>query len=163
MPFSLKAGYKAHLENKHVALPMAIRKSLIEYAAGLSLKSPEKVRIPERISAPIPGLELTDSWQCDECGYVCASELNMIQHCKSEHEWIKAKGQKWEAQKVQIFFLSKKRRYFVVIQPHKQPGRRLIIDGSIDTMWNKANQQDLEEDEQLDIVDVNQYMIDKSL
>jgi len=84
------------------------------------LKVPEEVTILEPTSPPIPRLKLMDGVQYDECEYACPSELNTIKHCKTEHEWVKAKGLKWEAQKVQTFFPSNKRRYFIIVELHEK-------------------------------------------
>jgi len=157
-----EGGIRAHLQSKHVALPITVRRSLIEYAAGVPLKAPEDVTMPDATSSPIPELELKDGCQCDECGYVCASESNMILHCKTEHRWIKVKGQRWKERKVQTFFPSNKRRYFVVVEPGTEQDQLPTIDRLIEALLTEGVDKDKEEDEQLGMVDRDQYMVDKS-
>ena len=154
-------GIRAHLQTKHKTLPIAIRKSLSQYAAGLSLCAPLDVTVPEPTSSPILGLKITDGCRCDECGYVCASEVNMIQHCKTKHSWIKARGSKWSIHKVQTFFINNMSRYFVV-EPKMEREQMSTIDRLIDGLLIEATMKDKEEDELLGIVDADQHMIDKS-
>ena len=137
---------------------------LVEYAKTLQLSSPEDVVNPPLGSMAVDGLNIEDGWMCERCMFACPSELNMKEHCKREHGWMKRVGQQWVGRKVQTWFNGPNRRYFVVttqIAEASTPQSQLINDW-IDELLAEASAKDKAEDELLGVVDADQHMVDKS-
>src|SRR5277367_5813249 len=157
-------GTERHLRSVHKkTIDLPTRKALVNYATELHLVEPNHVPCPNRGSHPVKGLSVMDGWECDTCGYTCASEVNMEKHCNSEHGWIKADGRRWQEQSVQTFFKSDECKYFVVIKPMEGEREGVgTIDHFITAMLEEAKGKDAEEDERLDVVDTDQHMVDKS-
>jgi hypothetical protein len=161
-----ESGLARPLQYLHKSLPRPFRKVLVQYALGLPLVYPEAVPIPSAESASIEGLSVWDGWACDECEHVCKSEGSMREHCRGKNKWTKAEGTRWLERKRQTFFISDKRKYFIVtpsaVETVVTGASSVRLDGFIDALLKEANKKDVKEDERLGTVDASQYMVDKS-
>jgi hypothetical protein len=108
-------GIKRHLKEHHRDWPLALRKEIITYCAGLSLLKPEEVQYPTDIPQPIGGLAYHEGWKCEMCGYCCVSEDSIIEHHKQLHKWTKRQGPQWRAASVQTMFVGLRKQYFEVV------------------------------------------------
>ena len=149
-------GVLEHLLRKHGGIELAVRKRLIDYAEGLSLVDLARVTVPERTCATVVGLALLDGCECEDCGYACVSEDNMVLHHKRKHGWVKVHGRRWRLGKVQTFFAGNGRKYFVVTPMHERGDGGCTpsaIDRLVEALLEEAKQKDAAEDERLGIVD----------
>ena len=177
-----RMGIGRHLLNMHKTLGKELRTALAKYANGFDLLPLEEVLHPMFGCQPIEGLSVSRGWNCRECRHACIAEDSMEEHCKVEHKWVIRLGKRWDSCKVQTFFVSNKRKYFVVADltdddatdddatddgmsdDDVTDSERMSgsIDHFIDAILKDAENKDVEENEQLGLVDINQHMVDKS-
>jgi len=139
-------GVRRHLKDQHRDWPLALRKDVVTYCAGLSLLKPEEVQHPPEVEQPIEGLALDQGWKCKACEYCCISEDNMTEHNKLRHKWTKRKGRQWRAACVQTMFGGPRRRYFEVAgpeRPHKAGTGD--FDDAIERLLDEGKKRDREE------------------
>jgi len=75
-------GVHRHFQRTHKAIPLQVRKKLVDYTKTLSLCSPNNVEIPTGISHGFDCLKLIKGFCCSTCGELCGTELCMKEHWK---------------------------------------------------------------------------------
>jgi len=159
------AGVAKHLRIMHKSLDLQGRRKLMAYANGLNIVDREAIVVPDKGCMPIDGLRLSDGFECQSCGNVRSSEASIVEHCRKQHNWVKANGVQWDECKIQTFLPMNQGGYFIVAMTEGNMDQRMnisSIDEYITGMLDKAKEMDLEEDKQLAIVDINQHTVDKS-
>jgi Protein of unknown function (DUF3505). len=78
-------GIFRHFQTEHKAVPMPIRKMLIDYTKGLELVAPAQVSIPNIMIPEIEGLNVMKGCVCKSCFYLCGTEHSMRGHCRITH------------------------------------------------------------------------------
>jgi len=114
------SGIKNHLKEYHQAIPIEMRKKIIEFGDSISLRAPDKIPTPVWDGKPIDGLKVIENgFRCifEDCeGFVTTSPEGMKRHCRDTHNWDPKKGIKWKTQAVQTFFAGIVLRLSLIIQ-----------------------------------------------
>ena len=95
-----------HFRETHKAIPLAIRRAIIEYTNSCKLSETNKVFISQYDISPIEGLTIIKGVKCeyDGCSKLRGSVDSIIKHCRSAHGWIAEHGAKWREGDFQTFF-----------------------------------------------------------
>jgi len=101
-------GTQTHFRDHHRAIPIGIRKQIIEFSKSVVLSAPDRISMPIWDGKPIDGLKVIENgFRCtfENCeGFVAAAISMMEEHCRKRHDWNKTNGIKWKTQAVQTFF-----------------------------------------------------------
>ena len=102
------SGIKNHFQEYHQAIPIEMRKRIIEFGNSVSLMAPNEIAIPVWDGKPIDGLKVIENgFRCifEDCeGFVTTSPGVIKKHCRNAHGCDPNKGIKWKTQAVQTFF-----------------------------------------------------------
>jgi hypothetical protein len=84
-------GVENHLQRKHLAIPLKIRKELVSYVRGLTLRSPSEVITPVTVVSAFEWLEVIQGFRCSVCNSLCGTPRSIQEHCRG-HTWSKPEG-----------------------------------------------------------------------
>jgi Orsellinic acid/F9775 biosynthesis cluster protein D len=85
-------GVRGHLQRKHQAIPLKVRKELVIYAESLTLRDPSKVVTPAAIIPAFEGLKVTPGYCCSICGSLYGTIGSIEEHCTKAHGWTESEG-----------------------------------------------------------------------
>src|SRR5947207_12420819 len=124
------SGIKNHFQEYYQAIPIEMRKRIIEFGDSISLLAPKEIPMPVWDGKPIDGLKVIENgYRCiyENCkGSVTASIPKMEEHCRNKHDWTKKKdGIKWKTQAIQTFFSGIILKLSLIIQVNLQTIFRL--------------------------------------
>src|SRR5277367_3646536 len=108
---------------------------------------------------------MLEGFECRACEHLCSSAISMTEHCRKQHKKGKADSGRWGECPIQTFHPKNQGGYFIVARPQDEgtQGTNVsLIDDCITAMLEDAKRMDAEENEQVAIVDENQYTVDKS-
>jgi hypothetical protein len=84
-------GVESHLQRKHSAIPLKVRKELISYAESLVLRNPSEVVIPVTIVSAFDCLKVTEGFRCLMCNSLYGTPRSIKEHCRA-HKWTEPEG-----------------------------------------------------------------------
>jgi hypothetical protein len=95
-----------HLQDFHMAIPLATRQVISDYSTSVNLVTPENITMPNEPVQCIDGLSIVNGFECqhDGCAELCGTERSIKEHCRRIHEWKAKTGVLWRNQTVQSFF-----------------------------------------------------------
>src|SRR5947207_11622720 len=71
-----------HLQRKHLAIPLKIRKELVSYVEGLMLRSPSEVITSIIVVSAFECLKITQGFRCSTCNCLYETPRSIQEHCR---------------------------------------------------------------------------------
>ena len=155
----------AHLKDIRRSWPVQLRNNIIAHTTQFSLALPKHVRPLLPNEPPIPGVTIHNGWKCFECQHCCPSQGSIVEHCKQEHKWTKAKGPIWKAVSIQTFFVGSRRNFFEVDyrqQTKEERGSKADLSNAIQLLLERGQQQDEHEAKEAARADNDQPAVDNT-
>src|SRR5947207_14519125 len=84
-------GVENHLQRKHSAVPLEVRKELLSYAESLILRNPSEVVMPVTVVPIFDCLKVTQGFRCSMCNSLYGTPGSIKKHCEG-HRWTKPEG-----------------------------------------------------------------------
>ena len=81
-------GIEKYLQRNHSAIPLKVRKELMNYAKSLILRNPSKVVIPIIVDSAFDDLKVTQGFRCSICHSLYEILRSIEKHCRT-HRWMK--------------------------------------------------------------------------
>lgn len=84
-------GIEDHLQRKHLAIPLKVRKELMIYTESLILRNPSEVIVPITVVPVFDCLKVTQGFRCSMCNSLYGILGSIKKHCEG-HRWTKPEG-----------------------------------------------------------------------
>jgi hypothetical protein len=150
-----------HLERRHGDRDWQIRNQLVVYARTLDLIPIKEMKLLQPDAEVIEGLDVLDGLNCTDCGYLCATQETMMQHCRRQHSWLKRVGPRWGTCHVQRLFTGgDSNKYFRVELRPRDNERLTLMDDLVHALIDSKDRMEREQEHQLTMVSRSHGKVD---
>jgi Orsellinic acid/F9775 biosynthesis cluster protein D len=85
-------GVDRHIRKWHKGIPLDIRKRIVEWCDGQTVKHLSDIQTPTTEVDEIEGLKVVDGFMCETCNSLSGTPFSIQYHCQKSHGWTISKS-----------------------------------------------------------------------